>query len=1558
MRNLKKILALVLALVMSLSLMATAGAADFSDKDQISDKYSDAVTVLNGLEVFKGYDNGARFEPQGDITRAEVAAIIYRIATGDVTDAQKDIYSTWGLFTDVADGSWYAGYVNYCANAGYIKGRGNKIFDPNGKVTGYEALAMILRAIGYDKNNEFSGSNWQVNTASIAKQRGITNNITDTLLGQAATREVVAEILFRAILVPQVQFNTATLSYTNKDLSLGYEVLKLEEVTGIVVSNEYANLEGDSVLAEGKTGFTVKGSTRTLDYGTELTDIGESRFAYLQNSKVLSIADSGNNKVFDNTTTGGDGVQIETKAKFKKASGIEQQDGTEFFTNFGFTGLYDSDYRIEFEVEFDNADAEKEFNSYAGVTIAKVAVEREKFNYSVTAGYPKTYKMVFRANEKISENDLKVIKGIFGMADDGVNKDYELRGAVWVGSNSNLHNKDYDLTDTISYNAFKDQYINAQEKGNWDAANDGEWVKIVDNDGDNKAEYAFKTTFTLDKVVSTYSKSGTEYNEFYALDVTDDGVDARYMNDVAVGDIVLHTTIDGQALIWKAETDEDSVKLVSHKDRSITTLGDVTYKQSEITNVTRLDDDVTTVDDSVNYRFYKDAFGRVRAFEPVDGNKYALLTEMYFNGGQNDRYIYNRDLTVEMFAASSSGKEYNVSNASASDFILRLNNGFAQWGDLTGAYGDAVAATKRNPSSTKWQENVLQPATNYLGLYAERTQERIFEHATTNVARYITEKNGDIRLLSPETYSGTNTYDVRYVDLENKSVAAKQDLYDVNPARNVAGYDDTLRALSTTEFYIVSKDGVSYFTDYRNMPKVDAPITAAYAVARTSARTTNNIEAKYWVADVIVIEAPEFKVAEDDLLLVLGLQTWWDNDVQSANSRLANTNQNLLAISSKTGEVVRVIPNNRSWGFAFTQPGLYRVWGLEDVEDGTVSADRIEYVDLLDGTSNVANTYKLKAGTVEATNEHAEGSTRYLTVLTENENAAGKATTGKQSLYANAYNWAVLESVKNSKNIDTVSLRFGEIGDRRIQKGDNILWIEGSNNAAKFIVDLSYSNDDVDKNFRRTPSWLHEMWSEVVYEQTNYVSSSSIKVLAVDENGKYLPNVPVMLFDENGVPMISTLGDNNIRSFAIPSGGNTNRYFVEIKGGDGYALNPDADRNNQSVFYRNSDKAVTNSTGTYDVDITKGAIVVRVKETTTAVANKAYDSVNGEINTATVGAGAVGNTVNALTVVNSTVFCTADETIAKAQIWTGSKWITATGSQITLSADRKSVTVNLGINGFKVDGSVYVVLTREASLMPISITVPTTAGVTTQARNSRLANPQPVVGVSIKDADGKAIQPLLSWSADLKYVTYNFKVKASATLTVTFAVNEAVVPAGKNVEIKWNGAAVVIGVGAPYVVEQTAEAVKAAGDLTAKEPMAELTDKVVPTKLGLTSLSVNGKDATANISGSNGAYQVTSDVYVTGVDTATNVVVRARANSASQLVSISVNGADENEPEVSARAAEFVNGEASIVVESIALNSSATVTIQVKGSEESTTVYTYTLTITNKDPKTSNNYIQ
>ena len=268
MRNLKKILALVLALVMSFSLMATANA--FTDSDKINGTYEEAVEVLSALKVFQGYENGS-FVPQGSITRAEVAAIIYRIVTGDVTDKQVGIYADYNKFNDVKSTSWYAGYVNFCANAEYIKGYDAKTFGPNDPVTGYQALAMILRAVGYDKNGEFTGTGWQTQTAAVGKKLGITNNVTEGTLGTAASREVVAELLFQTIAnAKQVEY-TIAYGYQAKGDTLGYDTFGLRAAEGIVTANQATGASA-TVVSKDYAGTTP------VAYGLEtgLDKIGHS----------------------------------------------------------------------------------------------------------------------------------------------------------------------------------------------------------------------------------------------------------------------------------------------------------------------------------------------------------------------------------------------------------------------------------------------------------------------------------------------------------------------------------------------------------------------------------------------------------------------------------------------------------------------------------------------------------------------------------------------------------------------------------------------------------------------------------------------------------------------------------------------------------------------------------------------------------------------------------------------------------------------------------------------------------------------------------------------------------------------------------------------------------------------------------------------------------------------------------------------------------------------------------------------------------------------------------
>ncbi len=226
----KKVLSLVLCVAMLLSVMVMGtGAVTLTDSEDISPQYREAAEVLTGMGIINGYEDDS-FKPQQSITRAEVAAMIYRVATGDVEDEKADINAGAKIFTDVDPDDWYAGYVNYCGDAEYIKGFEDDSFRADENVTGYQVLAMILRAVGYDKNNEFTGTNWTINVASTAMQQGLLKNVDSSVnLSAEAPRELVAEFIFQAIRPEVKTVHAAPIlgQYVKDAESLGEKVLDL-----------------------------------------------------------------------------------------------------------------------------------------------------------------------------------------------------------------------------------------------------------------------------------------------------------------------------------------------------------------------------------------------------------------------------------------------------------------------------------------------------------------------------------------------------------------------------------------------------------------------------------------------------------------------------------------------------------------------------------------------------------------------------------------------------------------------------------------------------------------------------------------------------------------------------------------------------------------------------------------------------------------------------------------------------------------------------------------------------------------------------------------------------------------------------------------------------------------------------------------------------------------------------------------------------------------------------------------------------------------------------------
>ena len=145
----KRILAMILAVASCLSLAVSASAAntvnrkatDFRDYDRTA-WYAEAVSaaVDNGLLYGK---SSTIIDPNGDMTRAEMAAIINR-SFGCY--AKADI----SKYTDVAKSKWYYDDVAMAVQMGTYNGRSSSTMAPDAPISRQEAMTVVARALELD----------------------------------------------------------------------------------------------------------------------------------------------------------------------------------------------------------------------------------------------------------------------------------------------------------------------------------------------------------------------------------------------------------------------------------------------------------------------------------------------------------------------------------------------------------------------------------------------------------------------------------------------------------------------------------------------------------------------------------------------------------------------------------------------------------------------------------------------------------------------------------------------------------------------------------------------------------------------------------------------------------------------------------------------------------------------------------------------------------------------------------------------------------------------------------------------------------------------------------------------------------------------------------------------------------------------------------------------------------------------------------------------------------------------------------------------------------------
>ena len=558
-----------------------AGAA-FTDSADIKVD-TEVVDTLVSLGVVNGYDDGS-FKPNGTVTRAEMAKMIYVLRTGNSDASAYNDDKT--SFTDIGS-HWARGYIKYCQSLGIIAGKSNTKFVPNEKVSAQEAAKMLLVTLGYNAQKAgLVGTGWAAKTNALADENGLLEDV-NTSFTSACPRQYAAQLIYNTIFAPTVVLRDGVYTnetYTgadNKTVGEKYMGLKtsIGTLNGVVKESnkDTYKLTLTMTTANQKDSDKYKG-----DYVSSFTKVAKD-YSALTN-RVVKVLFKASDEVYGVFVTDDSSVLNGVVNDYAINGGKLKFDGTKYtILNQGVITGNDQ----EAKVTEDNTATQKTITSY--VTDATAATKAADV------------KTVLNDDDKVISMD--VTKYMVGKV-SYVGKDYVnvvYKAGFGVANFSGYSKLDKDSCNSDVSGLKKDDYViitNSKVNSKLDAVKadvvEGKITSTRDNKNDIRIDNNWYTSalasgdaskIALSNTVTVVIKSGyVVYVDDYKIGSTDVALMIEAAQSAGVGKKWQADLLFADGTRKTVDIDEDKSDILDSNKTAlasgVTNLSLVTYSQS------------------------------------------------------------------------------------------------------------------------------------------------------------------------------------------------------------------------------------------------------------------------------------------------------------------------------------------------------------------------------------------------------------------------------------------------------------------------------------------------------------------------------------------------------------------------------------------------------------------------------------------------------------------------------------------------------------------------------------------------------------------------------------------------------------------------------------------------------------------------------------------------------------------------------------------------------------------------------------------------------------------